>query len=276
MHSKVLIQGGLGNQMFQMAFVYVKKQNENKVDVVCAKKIKVKKYFYYSPFYTNNWIYGLLISLTRKLNPNKYKKYFSDIRRIDDFGSVEIIRQNINTQSTFEGTFCSIFYFEKYQDEIKNLFTVKNEFINSYNSLIGFKQNQHKSIVLHIRRTDYQNWGGNDLSLPLKYYINCLNKIPDISDFKLYIIGDDIIGLDKEFRFLDFEILHFHEIVDFQILMNADIIIGANSTFSWWAAYLNKKVKKVYFPKYWLGLHVGKTMPEIIFYGKPDHWELIE
>lgn len=281
MNSKILIQGGLGNQMFQIAFAFNRKQVERKPIVVCLKQIKPCIYFNYKPFYKKNLILGFVITILRKLNSNSYLKYFPSVKTINDYQSPEIISLNIQRFATYEGTFGSIFYFQQFQNEVKNLFTLKKKYIDEYNFLIGFQQLQQKTVVLHIRRTDYknfgnQNFGGKDLSLPNDYYINCLKKIKNLDEYNIYIIGDDIKGIDQEFTFINVHLLHFSEIIDFQIIMNADIVIAANSTFSWWASYLNKKAEKIYMPKYWLGFHLKKLMPELIYYDKPTHWELVE
>ena len=68
--------------------------------------------------------------------------------------------------------------------------------------------------------------------------------------------------------------VHESEIVDFQLLMNADICVISNSTFAWWGAYLNRKVHKmVMAPKYFLGFHDGKEFPNGI-YSKTGYQEI--
>jgi len=59
-------------------------------------------------------------------------------------------------------------------------------------------------------------------------------------------------------------------ITDFQIIMNADACIISNSSFAWWAAYLNsKKDKKIYCPEHWLGFKIKREYPENII---PGEW----
>jgi hypothetical protein len=60
-----------------------------------------------------------------------------------------------------------------------------------------------------------------------------------------------------------------NEIVDFQIILNADYCIIANSTFSWWATYLNIKKKKAYVPKFFLGFKIKREYPINVI---PDDW----
>jgi len=45
--------------------------------------------------------------------------------------------------------------------------------------------------------------------------------------------------------------------VDFSLLLNASYLIIPNSSFSWWAAYLNTKRKAVVAPKYWAAYNVS-------------------
>ena len=88
--------------------------------------------------------------------------------------------------------------------------------------------------------------------------------IDRIDDYCLIFISDDIQYVKDQFapmypgaRFEQNE-----EIIDFQLLINADILVLSNSTFAWWGAYLNPKPgKKVFAPKFWLGFKVGKEYP---------------
>jgi hypothetical protein len=99
--------------------------------------------------------------------------------------------------------------------------------------------------------------------------------IPDIDDYNVLFVSDDIAFAKKEFGTKEnyfFE--NNEEIIDFQILLNADILIIANSTFSWWAAWLNNKAGKViYAPNYFLGFKVKKFSPAGI---KVDSWNWID
>jgi hypothetical protein len=62
--------------------------------------------------------------------------------------------------------------------------------------------------------------------------------------------------------------------MDFQHLLNADVCIISNSTFSWWGAWLNNKPTKViYAPKYFMGWRIKKEIPDHIY---PIDWTLID
>ena len=154
---------------------------------------------------------------------------------------------------------------------------MKKHVIN-YQECLNINKNK-PTVVLHIRRTDYlkygdENLGGEDLTLPLTYYNLCLKKINKLDNYNIVFVTDDPSFVKSNFYHLN-PIISSSEssIIDFQILMKADIVIVANSSFSWWGAYLNTKAKKVFAPKFWSGFKIRKEYPANII---PAHWESIE
>ena len=95
-------------------------------------------------------------------------------------------------------------------------------------------------IGIHIRRGDFIKRG---LALPVVKYIELLKNIKNAK--KLYISIDDK-SIISDFK--DFELINLKNplpdipdfVFDFWMLKNSETILGCGSTFSWWAAYLNK------------------------------------
>jgi len=52
------------------------------------------------------------------------------------------------------------------------------------------------------------------------------------------------------------------------------VLILANSTFSWWGAYLNPNNPVVFAPKYWLGFKVNLEYPKGIM-SVDWNWEVV-
>jgi hypothetical protein len=140
---------------------------------------------------------------------------------------------------------------------------VKASFKNEFNKLYGNLFSQNKTIVVHIRRTDYLKYGKRDISLPLEYFQERLHALGDISAYKVIFVSDDIYHVKSYFKEKENYIFSKNnEIVDFQIIMHADIAIISNSSFAWWASYLSEKNNTVYAPKNWLGFRIGKEHPK--------------
>ena len=87
-------------------------------------------------------------------------------------------------------------------------------------------------------------------------------------------VSDNTEYIKHEFAYLNNKyISNDSEINDFQHLIYADVCIIANSSFSWWGAWLNnRKNKKIYAPEHYLGYLIGKTLPENIY---PAEWEIV-
>ena len=116
---------------------------------------------------------------------------------------------------------------------------------------------------MHIRRTDYLNYGKRDISLPIEYFQSQLNSIKDLASYKVFFVSDDIEFVKKAFSEQSNYIFSSNdEITDFQLILNADIAIISNSSFAWWACFLSKKKNKVIAPKNWMGFRIGAEHPK--------------
>jgi len=106
------------------------------------------------------------------------------------------------------------------------------------------------------------------MSLPESFYLNALKQIPDLQDYVIILVTDDAQNAAHKLPALNNKIIISDtEIMDLQLLMNADKLIVSNSSFAWWGAYLNKKNAAVFAPEYWLGFKVGRELPNAVIPG---------
>jgi len=197
----------------------------------------------------------------------------------------EIIAKVKNNQIIY-GYFQSDLFWAEFKKQIRNNFTFHSKFIDyfneEYNSILS-----RPYICLNMRLAeDYQNWIVNELGdngekvmLPLSYYNKILDKcIEEYKDYRIVITADDI-EMSKSIFFANENIIYSNDkkykvMVDFLLISNANVVIASNSSFCWWACYLNKiEDLVVYVPKYWLGHKVKTEYPAKII---PDNWIQIE
>jgi len=262
------VQCRLGNQLFQYAFIrsVAEKYHTGFFVSEVIDEFTAARYFDlkgYSPISNKlNW-------LLFKLSGHIFKKTQSEF--LDQY------RTAVDNK-VYTGYFQSEKYFFNIRNKVQSYIRVKQPYRKSFEQKYGHVFSQNRVIAIHIRRGDYlelNNWwsdnlGSNNLSLPVGYYKNCLNQLGDLSPYKIIFVGDDMDYAHAAFGDLVKDAIFQTNdmITDFQILMNADICILSNSSFAWWAAYLNiKKDKKIYCPEYWLGFKIGQEYPEDIIAG---------
>lgn len=285
----VRLQGRLGNQMFQYAFILVasKKLNTDFYIDQYIERSALDKYF--------NNISGLVHKAAwRVFGITGYKNLFSFYLRrqyynllvafnklaISNYSEKETAQSFIfQNNALYLGFFQSANFFMGNEDLIRKKFSLKPYLISNFNDKYQHLA-QHKLIVaVHIRQTDYMglahlNLGGADLSLPLNYYEKAIAAF-DGQNAHFVFVSDDIPFVKQHFgHFGNKTISTDTEINDFQHLLNAHACIISNSTFSWWGAWLNNRADKViYAPKYFLGWRVHQQMPPEIY---PDNWIQID
>ena len=144
-------------------------------------------------------------------------------------------------------------YFDKYKDEIKQMF--------------GEGIVPDERVAIHLRKGDYV---GNGFYVDLShtdYYLNAMNSFP--VNTKFLIFSDDILEAEKLSLF--WEDCDFSKgktpSEDLLLMAGCKSIIMANSSLSWWGAYLGNHENVIY-PKAWFS--DGKTRV-----GFPSEWRAL-
>ena len=111
------------------------------------------------------------------------------------------------------------------------------------------------SVAVHVRRGDYLTWAAaSHGALPLDYYLRAANYLVDrFQGLKFYVFTDDPEWARQNFRFPHpFSVIHKTPHEDLMIMSKCRHAIIANSSFSWWGAWLGAdKTGTVIAPKDW-------------------------
>jgi hypothetical protein len=234
--------GRLGNALFQIAatIAYSKRYNENycfpKWEYQDCFNFDQSNFLNHTPRYDNVY------------NEDKYT--YSNIP----------YKPNCN----LHGYFQSKKYFEDQEGYIKNILTPKEKKESGlYGDVCG----------IHIRRGDYIQFKDFHTVLQVDYYRKAMSCIP-VSKFliisddpewcKIAFAYDERCTVKKQGSVMD----------DFTTLSACGHNIIANSSFSWWAAYLNPNQNKtVVAPKEWFGPKLKDINPisDLI----PSEWRLV-
>ena len=141
-------------------------------------------------------------------------------------------------------------YFKHIEKQIRKDFTFKDEIKDECDDLIKQFTNP---IALHVRRGDFVWNNKNHPPLGLDYYESAL-KLFD-SDREVIIFSDDTEWCKDQELFADdrFAVAEGgDQFYDMCLMSLCDDFIIANSTFSWWGAWLANR-GKVVAPKQWFG-----------------------
>ncbi|WP_431191084.1 alpha-1,2-fucosyltransferase [Leptolyngbya subtilissima] len=154
-----------------------------------------------------------------------------------------------------------------FQDNLPDaLTTLANEIENS------------NSICLHVRRGDYVSHPNANKFHGVKgidYFDTAISLIAQtLTDIKIYVFSDDITwciqNLKLEFitTFVEYEYPHRKPNEYFRLMILCKHFIISNSSFSWWAAWLNQDPQKIVIaPKKWFNDPMIDTSDLI-----PDNW----
>ncbi len=252
----VEFKGRLGNQLFQYVFfLYLKARNRRRfVFFPNPHHASVAKYFDLG--YRNLFLGAKWYSVLTRIIPRVVR--FKDVYVQNFIGP-----HHYDPQETtlYHGYFQTDWYYR--QLDPRPQLKLKKKYTKQFDEQFGAVFRTEKTVVVHIRRTDYLNYHRRDISIPITYFIDRLGEIEQLDTYKVFFISDDMEFVKANIPSRpNFIFSGNSEIIDFQIIMNADIAIISNSTFAWWAAYLGKKDHVVYAPKNWIGYRIGREHPK--------------
>jgi hypothetical protein len=230
----VNVVGGLGNQLFQIAAGYAYSKKYDKKLIINPSNWNAgqgNSPTTYKDTIFKNFEYG--VPLTRDVIGIHEKQFnYSEIPYYP--GSVAL-----------NGYYQSLKYFED----------VKDEFI----SMLELPEIELKKIIggptyigFHIRRGDYLTHASIHYVCDTKYFEYFMDIFgpPDLKDNIFLVFTDSFEHVKNEFCEYDLNIVKSHsDVKDLVAMSQCDIIVGSNSTFSWWASLIGDK--PCYFPSKW-------------------------
>jgi hypothetical protein len=153
---------------------------------------------------------------------------------------------------SLQGFFQTEKYFKNIENDIREDFTFNEGILNPCKEMIDSVDNP---ISLHIRRTDYVSNSENHHNLSLDYYKKALSMFE--SDRNIIVFSDDPGWCNKQELFSEDRFLiseNTDNRVDLCLMTLCSDFIIANSTYSWWGAWLSSNPnKKVIAPVEWFG-----------------------
>jgi len=147
------------------------------------------------------------------------------------------------------GFFQTLKYFEHCQDEIKRLFKL--------NTVTGYED----YVSIHVRRGDYVRYSTHFPPVTMTYLNNAMAHFPGR---KFLVFSDDLGWCQANIKNAEFP--NGDELADLSLMASCGGHIIANSTFSWWGAYLGVNPdKKIVTPDHrvWFGRHNGVKLAQM-------------
>ena len=166
------------------------------------------------------------------------------------------------------GYFQSEKYFKKYESDIKKEFAFKEHVVDGARKIFDTVTSGGKVVSLHVRRTDYIKLSDTHPTLTQEYWDKALEHFPD---HEVLVISDDVewcmdnfVGGRYTFSSDMFSDIGISPNQDMCLMTMCDGNIIANSSFSWWGAWLNQNEdKKVVAPSTWFGPSGNKEWHDI-------------
>jgi hypothetical protein len=148
------------------------------------------------------------------------------------------------------GGFQSEKYFKPIADIIRNDLSFKNFIPDNDTLALEKKILNFNSVSIHVRRGDYVNNKIYDVCT-MAYYEKAMKAIRErTADPHFYIFSDDIHWCMNQFHdpyctFVDVQQSREDPLNDMRLMSLCKHNIIANSSFSWWAAWLNNNSQKI-------------------------------
>lgn len=289
----VNISGGLGNQMLQYAFavllqknnpgepVYIDPQHYKYVlgghthsdgnnffhngfeiydvfpnaSVPSAPVKEIMRVTYYIPSYKlDRWLRRWLPKRSTEFNQQGTKVFDYDPEAIKPRGNC-----------CYRGIFGSVHFYKEIRDELLSHFQFPEP--NAQNLQIRDEMHASDSVAIHVRRGDFLKLPRFANICTLQYYNNGIQKIlQHASSPVFYIFSNDQDWCRENIT----PLLQGHKAVfvsnnqgkqsswDMYLMSQCKYQIIANSTFSWWSAFLNTRAKMIMMPEKWD--HTGRKI----------------
>lgn len=247
----IQLTGGLGNQMFQYAMGRAASERlgvKLKIDSSVYKKSR-KRYFGLDSFSIKAEEAAFFDILKLKYFPQRNVvresrfPFCSDLR-IKNSTYIENLNQSWQSEK----------YFIDCADKIRQDFRLKT-FSQSFLKMADIIGSPD-SVSVHVRRGDYIAKQDTYFLLPEEYYKSAMQELTkQFSGLKYFFFSDDIQWVEENFNMPSGSVMvsgkNFSDAEEMVLQSMTRHHIIANSSFSWWSAWLGEKDGMILAPKDW-------------------------
>lgn len=278
----VWIDGGLGNQMFQYALALKMEHMGTEVKIDATK---YAEHFVHNGFELER-VFGIncnhaTLQEIKSLGYRKANHWTELIRK------TPLVKKTIynNESYTYDDQVLKLDgrYVEGYWQSERYFSDIRGKIISAY-QFPDFSTEQQKmyaqlmedslSISVHIRRGDYLNYSYLQDICTLDYYKKAMSYFRErySGKVKFYVFTNDFVWAEEHFPEKDCCFVKGNEgtesFRDMQLMTLCKHNIIANSSFSWWGAWLNQNPDKIVIaPEKWVNAPDGEKIDVV-----PDGW----
>lgn len=289
------LQGGLGNQMFQYATAKALSLHSKQPLFLDSsffdqtRNLPIDGFTYRE--YELNIFPNIHESFVSKEVLKKFQSEWSKLRRILGLKTYKIIAETcmhftpvLSKQKGnlyLDGYWQSEKYFNAFRDEIIKCFAFDLKLIDEENKKLAREMMSCESVSVHIRRNDYLKPAINKVhgTCTLQYYSQAIDLLRSrLPKSVLYFFSDDETWVKENFSGLH----NIHCVEgnrgknswkDMYLMSQCKHHIIANSSFSWWGAWLSENTSKIVVaPEQWFkDKDMNKAAKSII----PEKWSIL-
>lgn len=261
----VKLKGGLGNQLFQFALgksLALKSNSTLLLDKSLFEHYELHA-FSLSPFNIHDGF------ADKRQIPDQYLYNNKLMRKSFEFIDTLIYRNKIIKEETLnfnkdkfnldftgkiymDGYWQSEKYFNDYKAEIRTALTLKNVITDERTIKLQDEINSSNAVSIHIRRGNYALAETQKIHglATVDFYDKAISFFKNkIKEPKFFIFSDDYDYVSEKFKELDNSIIVKSSVdkdyLDLHLMSLCKHNIIANSSFSWWSAWLNSNAEKI-------------------------------
>jgi hypothetical protein len=274
----IIASAGLGNMMFQYAMVLAYRNMGVKCVLFVSEAnahhngYELEEVFHLVNPYKEISLFGRLLfkflGQIRKIRFGK-KRYFPHYLMFFPFHRIHVktayqycpeLLQNLNRNDYILGQFQSYKYFENCRSSIIHDFSFDDSKLSVETVQMLNRIRETNSISVHVRRGDYLGvWFFDGLGsvCTKEYYKRSFEYIKkNVPNPHFFIFSDDKEYIKKNMAFPNCTFVDFNKEKDswqdLYLMSKCKHNIIANSSFSWWGAWLNQNERKIVIaPKRW-------------------------
>jgi len=250
----------LGNHLFMFAAGYALAKENN-------DKLYLEQSWKYVPYFEN-----LDVELINSSTPSKditFTEVYKETEGAPAFNYVKIPYKS--NKLLIDGYFQSEKHFKYFEKDVRKALSFEPKFLYNLTEKHKVLIENPNTCAVHIRRTDYIQKSQYHPVMPLSYYLKAMKEMGKMT---FIFFSDDIAWCKEVFTHPDFIFIEGQtDIEDLALMSMMKNQIIANSSFSWWGAWLNNNLnKKIIAPNIWFGPAYSYFCTDDII---PESWQKI-